>query len=139
MDAREYFREVEQAVRDHRTAELILAYGEPRRGDGGGGHSTPGDPTARAAESAARAKATLTRTEAVIGEALARIEGLRLVVGRHAEVLEMRHVDLMAWADIADRLGVTTRTARNWRDTALDWVDSFGWAHVISGTGTAQI
>lgn len=138
MDAREYFAEVERAVRDHRAAELILAYGEPRRGDGGRS-SLPGNPTARAAESAARAKATLARTEAVIGEALGRIEGLRLVVGRHAEVLEMRHVDLMAWADIADELGVTTRTARNWRDTALDWVDSFGWAHVVSGIGTAQV
>ena len=138
MDAREYFAGVESAVREHRAAELVLTFGEPRRGDGGGRSSVPGDPTARAAESAARARATLDRTEAVIGEALARIDGLRLVVGRHAEVLEMRHVELMAWDEIADALGVTVRTAHRWHDVACDWADSFGWAHVVGGTGVAQ-
>ena len=137
-DARFYFEhDVESAVREHRAAELVLAFGEPRKGEGGRS-SLPGDPTARAAESAARARATLASTEETIGEALARIEGLRQVVGDHAIVLEMRHVDLMPWADIASQLGITTRTARRWRDVACDWADTFGWAHAVQGVGSAQ-
>lgn len=137
MDAAAYFAQVEAAVRAHRNAELVAAFGEPRH-EGAARGSTPGDPTARAAEARARALETLRETEAVIGEALRRIECLRLVVGDRARVLELRHVDLMPWEDVAAELGVSVSTARRWHDVACEWADAFGWAHVASATGTAQ-
>ena len=137
MDAREYFDSVEAAVREHRAAELTLAFGEPRRGQGGRS-SLPGDPTARAAESSARARATLDRTDAVIGEALRRIDGLRLLVGRKAEVMELRHISLMTWPDLARELGISESTARRWHDVCCDCADAYGWAHVVNATGGAE-
>ena len=138
MDAREYFEAVSQAVRQHRAAELVLQFGEPRSGSGGVSSSAVSDPTARAAEAAARAKRTMADTEEVIGGALARIDGLRMVVGRRADVLEMRYIDLMAWPEIAEGLGVSPSTARRWHDVACDWADAHGWAHVAEGVGGAE-
>lgn len=135
--ARDYFASVAQAVRDHRAAELIAAFGEPRH-PGGGRTSGVGDPTARAYESLARARATMAHTEDIIGEALAIIEGLRLVSPKGADVIEARYVDLTSWEDIASDAGVTVRTVRRWHDAALDWVDAFGWARTKDGFGAAQ-
>lgn len=137
MDAAAYFRAVEDAVRARRRAELVLAYGEPRA-QGGARGSSPGDPTARAAESLARARASLADADAAIAEAMRRIECLRLVVGDRARVLELRHVRLMPWEDVAAELGVSVSTARRWHDVACEWADAFGWAHVSSATGAAQ-
>ena len=86
-----------------------------------------------------RARAAMARTEETIGEALARIDGLRTLFGRKADVLEMRYIDLAAWDEIAAELGVDKRKAHRWHDMVCDWVDSFGWARASRGYGTAQI
>ncbi len=136
MTAREYFAAVAREAKAHRRAELLLEFGPPTGGLRGG--KGPADPVQARFESDQRARAELERTEAAIGEALARIEAMRGLYGRKADVLEMYYIDLLAWDEIAHEFAVSSKTARRWHDMLCDWADSFGWARVMSGSGTAQ-
>ncbi len=136
MTAREYFAGVEREAKAHRRAELLLEFGPPTGGARGG--KGPADPVQARFESDQRARAELERTGAAIGEALERIEAIRGLFGRKADVLEMRYIDLLAWDEIAHEFAVSIRTAYNWRNVLCDWADSFGWARAMSGSGTAQ-
>ncbi len=49
--------------------------------------------------------------------------------GKWGEALRLRYVMGLGWAVIAQRLGVSERTAYLWHRTALDWLD----AHVAPG------
>ena len=128
MTALEYFRALSEAVRAHRDAELVAQYGRPRVMSGGGG-STPGDPTARAAAETLEAQADMARAQEVIGDGLRVIEGIRRTLGEDfGDVLDARYVDLQPWDLIAMEQGVTRQTARAWHDAALDWFDFKGVA-----------
>ena len=137
VTAREYLEGVASDVRAHRRAELLLTFGPASGGMRGGSGLT--DPVQARFESDERARAAMARTEETIGEALARIDGLRTLFGRKADVLEMRYIDLAAWDEIAAELGVDKRKAHRWHDMVCDWVDSFGWARASRGYGTAQM
>lgn len=125
--AREYFEDVAEAVRQHRQAELILAFGPPRRSGAGAGIS---DPVAARAASDESARATMDATEQRIGEGLRRIGELRRIFARMADVVEMHYVDLMPWGDVADEIGIGERTAKRWCGNVFAYIDSVGWAHL---------
>lgn len=137
VSAREYFEQVADAVRRHRDAELVLAFGAPRPRTIGGSGFGDGPVVARVI-SDERALGEMRATEEIIGEALRYIEGLRRVYCRKADAMEMHYIDLMPWADVADEMGRDARTVMRWRDELCDWCDSVGWAHVADGTGTAE-
>ena len=139
MTAREYFEGVSDAVRSHRRAELALAFGPEPSGFGGGpADPASGGPTASRALANERARSEMEQAERAIGEGLARIEELRRIFSRKADAVELRYVDLLPWAQVAEELGVDKRTAMRWRDELFDWVDSFGWARLRLGMGTAE-
>lgn len=138
MSAREYFDSVAAAVRLHRHAELQLLYGPPSGNGGGGSSSDHSDPVAARALSNEAARADLSATETVIGEALERIEGLRGLFGDKADVIEAHFVDLAPWTDVAADFGVTERTVRRWYDGMCEFADSVGWARVLLGEGFAE-
>lgn len=125
--AREYFEDVAEAVRQHRQAELILAFGPPRRGGAGAGIS---DPVAARAASDESARATMDATEQRIGEGLRRIGELRRIFARMADVVEMHYVDLMPWGDVADEIGISRVTVIRWNNNIMDFIDQTGWAHL---------
>lgn len=125
--AREYFEDVADAVRQHRQAELILAFGPPRRGGAGAGIS---DPVAARAASDESARATMDATEQRIGEGLRRIGELRRIFARMADVVEMHYVDLMPWGDVADEIGISRVTVIRWNNNIMDFIDQTGWAHL---------
>lgn len=136
--AREYFESVADAVRRHRDAELVLAFGRPAHVKVGGRSMGDGPVWARVV-SDERALAEMRETEHVIGEALRYVEGLRRVFSRKADVIELHYIDLMSWADVAAEMGRTRQTCMAWRDQLLDWCDMVGWAHVAAGTGVAEM
>ena len=138
MTAREFFQDVAKAVAEHREAELALLYGPPRRpgAPGGGGVSSPVE--ARV-ESNEKAREVMAATEEVIGRGLRRIEELRAVFGEsRAEAVELHYIDLVPWDDVAAEMGVGRATVFRWCDLMFDWIDSYGWARLALGVGTAD-
>lgn len=137
MDAREFFEDVADASWQHREAETLLLFGQPRRPaprcSGG-----MGDPVGSRFESDEEARAIMEATEERIGEGLRRIAELRRIYARKADVLELHYVDLMPWADVAREMGIARSTAIRWRGELFDWVDSFGWARLREGKGVAM-
>lgn len=138
MTAREYFDAVAHAARELRAAQLVVEFG-PARGEGGGRPDpSSGGPTAAQAAAVIEAQERIDACTDTIGDALALIEGLRLVYSRKADAVEMRYVDLMPWDGVAAELGVTERTARRWRDELFEWVDAVGFARAKAGVGFAE-
>lgn len=93
------------------------------------------DPTAAAVmrrqEMLARAESGRDAALVSIGEALAVIEGVRRVLTRKADAVELYYIDLMPWAQVAQELGIGESTARMWRDDAFRWLDSTPRAYVL--------
>lgn len=136
-DARAYFRDVSEVVCLMAEARAVIDFGPPRR-PRTGGRSDPATRTSEA-EAVMEARATVEWCEDEVGEALRRIEGIRRALGgRYGDAIEARYVDLMAWRDVADELGVGESTARRLASAALDWCDAVGWAHVVAGLGVAE-
>ena len=144
MTARETFEQAREAARRIEQLQFELELAEPpRRATGGPSAPGNGDPTARSAEWRVDALADKAREmeqlQALVGEALRVIEGVRSGLGeRYAMVLERHYIDRAGWTEIADETGVTSRTLVRWRDVACDWVDSVGHAHARIGTHPAK-
>lgn len=130
MTASEYFAALADAVREHRQAELILAFGQPRAGDPGSSGCYAVDPVFSRMVSNDSARDVLDATEETIGDGLRVIEGLRRVYPGMAEVLELRHIDLLSWKDVADSLHVSVSSARYYQETIFKFVDVVGLARV---------
>lgn len=130
MTASEYFAALADAVREHRKAELILAFGQPRAGDPGGSGCYAVDPVFSRMVSNDSARDVLDATEETIGDGLRVIAGLRRVYPGMAEVLELRHIDLLSWKDVADSLHVSVSSARYYQETIFKFVDVVGLARV---------
>lgn len=148
MTASEYFDSVADAVRRHRNAELVAMHGQPRSFTAGRG-SAISDPTFCAMDEHMAALAEMRRMEAVIGDALVVIEGIRASLPRTgpscAEALELRYIDgpasmfrVMPYAEVGKRLGVHQTTALLWCRTALDWCDHKGLAWIREVAACAQ-
>ena len=139
MTAREYFEAVARAVREHRDAEVLLQFGPARSGTaGGGGDPRSGGPVAARFASDELAREVMASTEAVVGEALALLEGLIDLFGPKALAVELHYLDGLRWADVAAELDVGESTARLWCAQVFDFVDSAGWARAREGVGMAQ-
>lgn len=148
MTASEYFDAVADAVRRHRNAELVAMHGAPRASSAGHGSSVS-DPTFAAMDEHLAALAEMLRTEAVIGDALVVIEGIRASLPRTgpscAEAVELRYIDgpssmlrVMPYADVGKRMGVHQTTAMTWCKMALDWCDHKGFAWIREVAACAQ-
>lgn len=133
MTGAEYFAALSDAVRKHDAAMRIVTDGEPRRGEGGGVHtSSISDPTARAAESAMRAQQVVDAMQEIIGEGLRVIEAIRVTLGdEYGDALDARYIDLLSWRDVAARLGCTHPTAMARAGAAIDWYDHKGRAWLL--------
>ena len=140
MTARQYFDGVRRASEEVERCQRIigeLSDGETPVQSGGGprGKGETSDPVWAAFSARERALADATArmdaAQELIGEALALIEGLRRVYCRKADVLELRYIDLLPWAAVADRLGVTERTVYLWRDEVLRFVDSTPRVYIL--------
>lgn len=67
-----------------------------------------------------------------IGQALVLIESVREGLGeRYADILEAIYIDRLSMRDAADRLGISKSSIHQWRNVALDWIDSVGIGRVI--------
>lgn len=133
--AREYLAWVDEARRSLEVAERDLENGPPR-GDGVGRGS--GDPVLARVLFDEDALGRSRAARSVLDEARRRIGWLRSVHPEMAEVLELRHVRGLPWAEVAERLGVSERTAKRWHLVMVDWIDSFGWSRARDGGGTAE-
>ena len=139
MAAREYFEMVSRAAAEvERCQREIgeLADGVPPMGGGDGGHgSTQADPTYAAfvtrEQLLADAHSRMDAAQEVIGEALALIDGLRRIFCRKADVLELRYIDLLPWAAVADQLGVARSTAFQWHADVMAFVDSTPRVYIL--------
>lgn len=128
--AREYFASLADAVREHRRAELILAFGQSRAGDPGGSGCYAVDPVFSRFVSDDAARATMAATEETIGDGLRVIAGLRRVYPGMAEVLELRYIDLLSWRDTADAMHTSVSTVRYYQDVIYKFVDAVGFARI---------
>lgn len=128
--AREYFEDVAEAVRQHRQAELILAFGQPRAGDPGGSGCYAVDPVFSRLLSDDAARETMAATEEIIGDGLRVIEGLRRVYPGMAEVLELRYIDLLSWRETADAMHASVSSVRYYQDVIYRFVDTVGFARI---------
>lgn len=144
MEARELF---DTARRAHdRIPELVALIEEggfdwkPDDGVGGTGESNPTEAAALASiELTAAYRAELESLESIVGECLRLIEGVRAALGEiYANVLDGFYIDAQPWARVAEEHGVSVRSCFTYRDIALDWVDSVGYHHAVSGFGTAE-
>lgn len=130
MTASEYFAALADAVREHRQAELILAFGQPRAGDPGGSGCYAVDPVFSRLLSDDAARETMAATEEIIGDGLRVIEGLRRVYPGMAEVLELRYIDLLSWRETADSMRTSISSARYYQDMIYKFVDAVGFARI---------
>ena len=131
--AREFFEAVAEAVRDHRAAELILAYGRPRIQ--GVGRSGMSNPVEARFESDEAAREVMAATEEIIGEGLKRIEEIRLKAEYTADIIDMHYIDLLTWHQIIDVLNdgrgeeeFKERTIKRWCSNIFAAIDEKGWA-----------
>lgn len=129
MTASEYFAALADAVREHRKAELILAFGQPR-GDPGGSGCYAVDPVFSRLLSDDAARETMAATEEIIGDGLRVIEGLRRVYPGMAEVLELRYIDLLSWRETADAMHASVSSVRYYQDVICRFVDTVGFARI---------
>ena len=130
MTASEYFAALADAVREHRKAELLLTFGQPRGGDTVGGSASVSDPVLARAIYDEAARAILEATEDVIGDGLRVIANLRRIYPGMAEVLELKYIDLLTWAQVADELNIGASTARLYQSLIFKFVDSVGLARI---------
>ena len=98
------------------------------------------DPTAR--QAIYRAGELAERMEALreeerdlidsIGQALVVIESVRDGLGeRYADILEAVYIDRLSMRAASDRLGVSKSSVHQWRNIALDWLDSVGIGRAV--------
>lgn len=76
-----------------------------------------------------------------VREALDVFEGMRNVGPMEymaANVMQMRHVDLMGVADVARQMCVSRATVQRRYDYGIDWLSAHGIGHAKSGTGAAE-
>lgn len=130
MTASEYFAALADAVREHRKAELLLAFGQPRGGDTVGGSASVSDPVLARAISDDAARAILEATEDVIGDGLRVIANLRRIYPGMAEVLELRYIDLLSWRETADAMHASVSSVRYYQDVIYKFVDAVGFARI---------
>lgn len=130
MTASEYFAALADAVREHRKAELLLAFGQPRGGDSVGGSASVSDPVLARAISDEEARAILEATEDVIGDGLRVIANLRRIYPGMAEVLDLKYIDLLTWSEVATTLHIGSSTARLYQSLIFKFVDSVGIARI---------
>ena len=133
--AREYLAWVDEARRSLELAERDLENGPPR---GGAPARGGGDPVLARVLFDEDALARRAAARAALDEARRRIGWLRSVHPGMADVLELRHVRGLGWAEVAGELGVSESTARRWHRVMVDWVDSFGWSRARDGRGVAE-
>lgn len=145
MRAREVFGAARAAAK--RIEELQFLCGmegpAPGGGKGPGPKNAVSDPTGSAAEWRIEDLADLRREleacEAVVGEALALIDGVRKAMETPWwRVLDLYYIDRLEWGDVAEELGLSVRTCYRWRDAAFDWLDFVGEANARMGRGRAS-
>ena len=133
--AAEFFAEVSRAAAEvGRLWAVVESGGESAvaQGGGGGGSSRAvSDPTGGLAlamlAAVEAAKERLPAAEALVGEGLAVIAGVKRQLGQaYGAVLELRYVDGLRWEEVAEQAGASRRTCLRWHGVALDYVDSVG-------------
>lgn len=150
MDAREYFERARAARRliDGAAARLdAMRAREGARaqsyGPGGGAPAVDGMAAVDARlDYEARVGREIAGYRADVADARAVCAGVRSANPRHplwGDVLELRWLEDMAWASVAERVGVSVRTAQAEGRAALDWVDGVGVAAARAGRGGAQL
>ena len=101
-----------------------------------------GDPTAnkaiyRAEELTQQLKALETEKhelEEYIGTTLRLLERVRDGLGvKYGNILEWLYIDGLTWSEIRLVHGIPKSTGNEWRNVALDWIDSIGIKEVLKG------
>lgn len=101
------------------------------------------DPTASNAVAvirrAERLRNELDELDHVINQAASIVRGASQALGdKYARALQLRYLDGLLWADVAEKLGVSRETARTWTSVAFDWADSVGPVRACAGVGFAE-
>ena len=100
------------------------------------------DPTAQAAiyrvdelgEKLEALKLEESELERFIGETLKILDAVNSGFGEiYAQLLELRYVDGVSWAEIYDRTGIKKSKGHYLLNIAFDWIDSVGVARILGG------
>lgn len=145
MDSRWYFADVRWAsARLEEVERLIEAQGEDWKKSKGSAPRLVNDPTGSTALRHIAAVEELVQEREslvfLISEALAIIAGVGMALGeKHMQVLHAFYIECEPWGRVSEMLGMSRRNCLRIRDTALDWIDSVGFAHAKDGTGYAEV
>lgn len=141
MNAREFFCAARDAVQRQSTyrsrleAKRQLAVMKARR-EGPSGRGGVTDPTKRIDDLIELQREFEREREsdrALIGRATRVLKGYSGIDALGATVLAMRYLGLVRWPEIADRMGIGYRRARELEGMALDRIDSEGLAAIERG------
>lgn len=141
FDASEWLMEVESAARRAQIEETWLStLPSPSHSGISSQMSDPDRMTGLVARREASAQ-RLSEAEAVVRSARAVFEGMRSVgpmLAVAANIMEMRHADLVAWDAICRKLSVSRSSCMRRYHVGVDWLDAHGLAHAKEGTGAAS-